>query len=310
MVRLPRRLGFTLIELLVVIAIIAILIGLLVPAVQKVREAAARTQCQNNLKQWGLATHTYHDATKKFPIGATSSPRVTWVVFLWPYIEQAPLANQYGNPLQANNHFYISPHINQNQTTGLCTQPVSLYYCPTDRPGALWQGDTYWRARSNYVVNWGPNVPGAAPFGWKTATGTNNPAINRMTSITDGTSNTLLMAEIIVAKNDTDWNAHGDFFNDDINLGGFLFTTQVTPNSGTDVLSASGCTVNDDPIFAPCVAGATGAFQVAARSKHTGGVNAVFCDASVHFVSNSVSLATWQAMGTMAGNEPVSFSDI
>ena len=91
-----RRAAFTLIELLVVIAIIAVLIALLVPAVQKVREAANRAKCQNNLKQWALAMHLHHDAYGKLPIGKkTPAPRITWVIFLWPYIEQDNLYRQY-----------------------------------------------------------------------------------------------------------------------------------------------------------------------------------------------------------------------
>src|SRR5262245_56168659 len=82
-----NRRGFTLIELLVVIAIIAILIALLVPAVQKVREAAARTQCANQIRQWAIAMHNYHDVRKRFPIGSRNNPRQTWVMYLWPYIE-------------------------------------------------------------------------------------------------------------------------------------------------------------------------------------------------------------------------------
>src|SRR5579883_3616595 len=86
-----RRSAFTLIELLVVIAIIAILIALLVPAVQKVREAASRTQCQNNLKQFGVALHNFHDQYKGFPKAGKYSNQLSWHVYILPYIEQAPL---------------------------------------------------------------------------------------------------------------------------------------------------------------------------------------------------------------------------
>src|SRR5687767_5558963 len=122
------RPGFTLIELLVVIAIIAILIALLVPAVQKVREAAARTQCQNNMKQWGLGFQNYHGTFKKFPIGARNNPRGTWVMHLWSYIEQDNLARM--NDL--SKPFHDPPGTIHGTMNGLCGQYVPLYFCPSD----------------------------------------------------------------------------------------------------------------------------------------------------------------------------------
>src|SRR6476660_1494142 len=94
------RAGFTLIELLVVIAIIAVLIGLLVPAVQKVREAASRAKCANNLKQLALAMHNFHDTNQKLPLAETNNPaRQTWVMWIWPYIEQDNLTRPIPNKI-------------------------------------------------------------------------------------------------------------------------------------------------------------------------------------------------------------------
>jgi prepilin-type N-terminal cleavage/methylation domain-containing protein len=296
--RSPR--GFTLIELLVVIAIIAILIGLLLPAVQKVREAAARMKCSNNLKQWALAMHGYHDAIGTFPIGATNTPRHTWVVHLWPYVEQSSIANQYGNT--ETQHFWQPPATVTSSLSSPCAAQTPIYFCPSDRVGAYWKGDVYWRSRGNYVVNWGnvtstgTTTGGKAPFGWTNGS-TTAPWKTKITEITDGSSNTLLLAECLITPVDTSWDGRGDVLNDDGAFANFQFMTINTPNSTTPDNNI--CVAANDPLM-PCVAGTP---QQAARSRHTGGVNAVLGDASVRFVRNGIPQANWQAAGTRDGGE-------
>jgi prepilin-type N-terminal cleavage/methylation domain-containing protein/prepilin-type processing-associated H-X9-DG protein len=304
------RRAFTLIELLVVIAIIAVLIGLLLPAVQKVREAAARMSCQNSLKQWGLAMHTMHDATGALPEGNRSNPRRVWVVLVWPYVEQGNMYVRFDQ----TKHFYEPPNTYTNTTDGIYAKTAPMYYCPSDRPGALWKGDIYWRARGNYVINWGnmavpynPNDPvqspthGIAPFGYKDHTNSNKPRTTRLIDITDGTSNTMLMSEVIQAVNDTDYDIRGDMLNDDRPCTQFM--TLNTPNSGTDV--SPYCDANTYPRNPPCTNANSGFSQKAARSRHSGGVNVLFGDGAVHFISTNVALATWRALGTMNGGEVI-----
>src|SRR5262245_36703017 len=208
-----RRRGFTLIELLVVIAIIAILIGLLLPAVQKVREAAARMQCQNNLKQLGLACHNYHDVNGSFPPSRAADNFGTWAVFLLPYNEQDNMFRLWnGGTLR----YYAAP--------AEARQPVKTFFCPSRRQPMMSTSGDGPRAGpaypftpggcSDYAANEGngfndngPNADGvfiwhgddtrvlSGPFASPTTTLTKVVSTVTLQSITDGTSNTIMIGE-------------------------------------------------------------------------------------------------------------------
>jgi prepilin-type N-terminal cleavage/methylation domain-containing protein/prepilin-type processing-associated H-X9-DG protein len=300
--------GFTLVELLVVIAIIGILIALLLPAVQSARAAARTTQCQNQLKQWALAMHNYTLINKHLPIGARNNPRQTWVMYLWAFIDERGLAGV--NKLDTN--FYEPPGSIDNTMNGLCGQAVALYRCPSDEGSD--QNDPMTqrqRRRGNYIVNWGYYPYGdsadrkdVAPFSHIKGNH-GNPRITKLAMITDGTSHTLLMSECLRGWTPKDADHRGDILNDD---GEFQFNTRYTPNSSTaDVIRSGYFTDTNDPLM-PATAGASDDQLTAARSRHTGGVNASFCDGSVRFFSDYISANTWRALGSMNGGDlPGSF---
>ncbi|MEO2049502.1 MAG: DUF1559 domain-containing protein [Pirellulales bacterium] len=295
--------GFTLVELLVVIAIIGILVALLLPAIQAARESARRAQCVNQLKQWGLAMQLFHDVRGQLPLGSRIGPRQTWVMHLWPYVEQNALASR--NEITAN--FYQPPGTIGGTLEGLTGQYLDLYYCPSD-VGVDQTIGNYQRRRGNYVVNWGNRKYGAerglqpigvAPFSHIRGR-RNDPRVTKLKDVTDGTSNTLMMSELLKAWSDEDNDWRGDIHNDDAL---FRFHTLLSPNtSSSDVISNGWFQDTGDPAM-PAVAGASSNQVCAARSRHPGGVNALLCDSSVQFVNNEIALNIWKAMGSMDGEE-------
>jgi prepilin-type N-terminal cleavage/methylation domain-containing protein/prepilin-type processing-associated H-X9-DG protein len=254
------RRAFTLIELLVVIAIIAILIGLLLPAVQKVRAAAARIQCQNNLKQIGLAWQNYHDNYHAFPPAGDNGPtnccsadtgyfdRYNWTYHILPYIEQ--------------NSVY---QVGQTDRSQLDKTIVKIFYCPVRRSTRLYKGD----AKSDYAASRGTGENGVAVR-------VNLGKIVTLLTITDGTSNTLLVGETRV---------HLAY----IDSGGCCSDNESAYTNGwaDDVVRHGNNNppqpdLTDPSIDAGVVDGTFG-------SSHPGGMNAVLADGSVRFIHFSVS---------------------
>lgn len=308
------RRGFTLVELLVVIAIIGILVALLLPAIQAARESARRTQCNNNLKQLGIAVHNYEGAYKAFPCGSYACCYGTWLLVLLPYVEQKELYEQYERPAG----MVTPPDIRygSSQNLPVTRTQIPAYVCPSDSLAA--SASYYSNITShNYVANFGnttrwqtspygtdsagnPNAFNGAPFRYVAAT--TMPQNYRFGDILDGLSNTALFSETVQGKG-------GDLRGFGWWGGGCHFETYLAPNTNQpDVLeSAIYCvpptSIRSNP---PCT-GPTSASPecIAARSRHPGGVMLALCDGSCRFIADSIALDLWRWTGTASGGEPL-----
>jgi prepilin-type N-terminal cleavage/methylation domain-containing protein/prepilin-type processing-associated H-X9-DG protein len=336
----PRS-AFTLIELLVVIGIIAVLMGLLLPAVQRVRETANRIKCQNNLKQIGLAMHDYHDTYLYFPPGKGPSYPGAPIYARWsphalflPFIEQNPLTQGIDwsfppeTPGMAGTINFMPPWQNPNRVNAQqCRTVLNLFLCPSDHAPA----DPTWEAQNNYVANMGTT--------WLCDVGDQNPSTNFPTEradgvfyylskvnigdITDGTSNTAMMSEKLRGLGIPD--ARTSMFTMPLTSSldqtsqvcqslNTATATPLTNKQGWSWVMGEMCCTTYNHVSPPnsitCAGlGFTGGManmpmDVPPSSDHPGGVNVLMCDGSVHFVRNTIALDAWRALGSRDRGEP------
>ena len=316
--------AFTLVELLVVIAIIGILVALLLPAVQAAREAARRSQCVNNLKQIALALVNHHDAKRRFPPGTYNyiddypMPPIyngkqdhrCWFHDLMPFVEDNPQYVEFEAFARTGQMVFYFTKSNIIVPTYVCpsdpTSPKVRSYNPGPSPpecfgfpGSLSQGFS-----GNYAACSGDEFfnPGGDLQSVKQRGILYSASQTRIKDITDGTSHTALVSELVLTPDTLDNDSRGRYYNP--SHGGVCFTTLYPPNTTVpDKINW----VSFNPVPEAPAIGNTGAFDrdmySSARSLHPGGVNLAAADGSVHFVSNEVDPMAYKAWGSRAGAE-------
>jgi prepilin-type N-terminal cleavage/methylation domain-containing protein/prepilin-type processing-associated H-X9-DG protein len=329
--RRSRKFGFTLIELLVVIAIIATLVALLLPAVQQAREAARRTQCKNNLKQYGLALQNYHDTYGMFPYSGAepqwwSANMLSWQWRVLPFMDQAPLYNMVNSEAPAAYSVVLA------DGTKLTDHSVPYGRCPSDDSKKrsvgdtwdLWGGDAY---LGSYTGSSGAYFiesidPTCTPYvsvigfqghwepisnmgstrllgfmdrehGWRA----NQDRLTTIARITDGTSNTIAVGEIRA-------NCHDHL------AGGIFYANSLNASHASTVCAINDFTSCEDQQqirWPKCAGYYKHEWNISwgFKSRHAGGAQFVFADGSVHFLGESINMATYQKLGAPQDGQTV-----